>query len=82
MFRPFSLLYVVVGYDSVLILEREMIENEMMTVNEVAEKLRVKRHWVYKQIKEGGFIRKTQINRKILFRRVDVDAWVASHTEE
>ena len=59
-----------------------MIESEMMTVDEVADKLRVQRHWVYKQIKEGGFIRKMQINRKILFRRVDVDAWIASHTDE
>lgn len=53
-----------------------------MTVPEVADYLNVTRQAIYQWRHKGGGPRSIKVGQRVRFRRSDVDAWLAAHTDD
>ena len=55
--------------------------NAIMTLPEVADKMRVSRAWLYKKCK-ANIIPHLRIGGIIRFRQADLDKWISDHMAE
>ncbi len=56
----------------------EQMDNGFLTINDVADKLRVSPSWIYKKCK-AGIMPHVRIGGMLRFVERDVDTWVAAH---
>jgi excisionase family DNA binding protein len=58
------------------------MSTEYLTVDEVAERLRVSKGYIWRLAKAGQLPATRLSPRKMRFRATDIDAWIAGKTEE
>jgi len=54
------------------------MDNGFLTINEVAEKMKVSSSWVYKKCK-AGIMPHVRIGGMLRFVEKDVESWIAAH---